>query len=96
MTESKTADLIRDLNKFGEERFREGSFKEAEDRFRTALDVYRNARNGGGGRHIEILSTITGLVRSLESQGKDAEAALVLRQEYETVTDIIDMLQNRS
>lgn len=95
VTDTNTVDLIRDLNTFGEEQFKEGNYQQSEDRFRTALDVYHKSRSTGGARQIEILSAITGLVRSLEAQGKDADAALVLQQEYPTVIEIITMLKER-
>jgi hypothetical protein len=95
VTESKTEELIRDINRFAESRFDAGNFVEAEERFRTAIDVYTAWCAEDGTASSAVLSSIAGLVRSLEAQGRVSEAIEVLEQYDKMVAGIIRALRER-
>lgn len=93
MTEDKTGQLIAELNEFGEARLKASQYVEAEERFRTALEVYKKWRGESPAARTAVLTSIAGLVRTLEAQGKQKEAADVLEAESGTVTDIVSFLR---
>jgi hypothetical protein len=88
--------LIRDLNAVADRCFRKGDFSQAEIRFRTALEVADRWFHDNGFVDVEILSSVTGLVRSLAAQGKSTEAGNVLQREVAKVTAVIEMLKDES
>lgn len=94
MTQTKPQ-LIQDLNAFGEQAFRKGEYAQAEERFRTALEVYKEWFKESGYGHVEVLSSITGLVRALEAQGRRSDAGQMLEDEHSTVIGVIRMLKEK-
>lgn len=93
MTQDKTGQLIAELNEFGEARLKESKYVEAEERFRTALEVYKKWKSESPASRTAVLTSIAGLVRTLEAQGKQTEAANVLESESDTVTEIVRFLR---
>lgn len=93
--DNKAAELVKELNAFAEDRFNQGQYAEAEERFRTALDVYHQSAKESGNRHTAVLATISGLVKALEAQGRQHEAARVLESEEPTIAELIGMLREQ-
>ena len=91
--DEKAAELVKELNALAEEKYKRGEFAEAEERFRTALGVYKEWAQQASNKHTAVLSTISGLVKTLEVQGKRRDAADVLEAEESTITAVINMLR---
>jgi hypothetical protein len=91
--DDKAAELVQELNAFAEHKYQEGLYADAEERFRAALGVYKEWAINSDNIHTVILTTIAGLVKTLEAQGRNNEAGEFLEQEESTITSVIGMLR---